>query len=141
MNPTINPLRDVILDGVNIRNRLDTDTLQMRLALENRHFALQAHQSAKQAYQDAEAEFLADFTWADDAYRSAKNAEQREILKDAALVRSRQAGVLAYPWRALNDTRRELDNTELAYAQCEVSFKAVKTAAELTGALLKAASV
>lgn len=141
MTPTINPLNQAIEDGYGVRDALREDALQMRLALENRHYALQAHQTAKANYGDAESEFLADFTYTDNKFLACKNAEAREICKDAALVKARSAGILSHPWRSLNDTRMALDNAELAYAQADAAFKAVRIAAELTASLLRAASI
>lgn len=141
MAMTRSPLNDAVADGYNVRNHLNQDAMTMRLTLEQKQVAQQAYTSAKRAYEDAEAEWLADFTWNDDAYRTAKNAEQREILKDAALVKARRSGALAQPWRILGDCDLMHQNAVLAYEQADVAFKAVRIAAELTSSLLRAASI
>lgn len=134
-------IQPMIDDGYAVRNALADDAQQLRLAREMRQMALQNYLKAKQDYADAEAEFVAEYTYTSEDYGAAKNEKQREVLRDAALVRARQAGYLATVWRVLNDAKVTFDNADMAFEQAADSFKASRAAAELTAAALRAASV
>lgn len=136
-----NPLQDAIGDGYSIRQHLAAKAEEMSEAQARRHQAQRAHTDAKRAYDDAEAEWLAEFTITDGRYASAKNAEGREIVKDAALVQARNRGALAQSWAALLRTERDSGTADNAYLQVEIEFKAVRTAAELTAQALRAAAI
>lgn len=134
-------LQPMIDDGYVVRNALADDAQSLRLAREMRQVALQNYLTAKQHYSDAEAEFIAEFTYTDEAYGAAKNEGQRAIIRDAALVKARQSGYLAVTWRISNDAKIAFDNADMAFEQAADSFKASRAAAELTAAALRAASV
>lgn len=134
-------LQPMIDDGYVVRNALADDAQSLRLAREMRQVALQNYLTAKQHYSDAEAEFIAEFTYTDETYGAAKNEGQRAIIRDAALVRVRQSGYLSTAWRMLNDAKIVFDNADMAFEQAADSFKASRAAAELTAAALRAASV
>lgn len=136
-----NPLQTMLNDATNIQSTLYQDTLQFGLALEQRAAALEAKKKAQEIYDGQEASFLFDLAFNAEEYMKAKNAEQREIIKDRALVDARARGELAQAWRVLSSAQGILDNTELAYAQAEARFKAVRVAAELQAAMLFGAYV
>lgn len=135
------PYSAVITDARSLLSTLAEHALQLNLAIENRQYAVQAHTTAKRDYDAAEAEFLFDLANEDEGYRTCKNAEQREIYRDASLVKARTTGILAYPWRVMNDCKLALDNAQLGFDQCELQFKATRVAAELMSSMLRAASV
>lgn len=134
-------LQPMIDDGYAVRNALADDVQSLRLAREMRQAALRTYQDAKQNYGDAEAEWLADFTYTDEMYGAAKNEGQRAIVRDAALIRVRQSGYLSTAWRMLNAAKATFDDADMAFEQAADSFKASRAAAELTAAALRAASV
>lgn len=140
MTTLSNPYNTTITDARNLLSTLAEHALQLNLAIENRQYAVQAYTTAKRDYDAAEAEFLFDLA-DEDGYRSCKNAEQREIYRDAALVKARSIGSLSYPWRVMNDCKLALDNAQLGFDQCELQFKATRIAAELMSSMLRAASV
>ena len=130
-----NPFQMLLAGADNIQRALADDTTTMSLALEQRMVAVQAHQEAKQAYEEAEAEFKFEFMFSDEAYGKAKVADAKLIL-DRAIIAARGSGPLAQPWRILNAAKNDLDNAQMAYDQAEARFKAVRVAAELQGAML-----
>jgi hypothetical protein len=136
----ISLLRSLVDDAQNMQRTLTEDTLQMSMAIEQRQYALQVHKMAKSAYDSAEAEFLFDLAYNNEEYIRAKNAEAREVVRDRALVVARQAGVLAQPWRILNECALGLENMQTAYDQAEVRFKSARICAELMAAQLMALS-
>lgn len=131
-----NPIGMLYNDAHDIQGALREGAGNLAMAIEQLASMRQAHQSAKDAYESAEAEFLFELAFNDEGYRTAKNAEGREVVKDRALVAARQAGALAAPWRILNETRSAFDNAQMAYEQAEVRFKAVRVAGELMAAQL-----
>lgn len=135
-----NPYNTTITDARSLLSTLAEHAEQLNLAIENRQYAVQAHTAAKRDYDAAEAEFLFEMSFSED-YAKCKNAEAREIFKDAALVKARSDGYLATVWRVLNDCKLALDNAQLGYDQCELQFKATRVAAELMSSMLRAASV
>lgn len=132
------PFRTMIDDAQRIQVSVREDTLQIGLAMEQLASMRQACKMAKDAYDSAEAEFVFDLTMIDPAYLAAKNADAREVVKDRALVKARQGGALAYPWRTLCECQTALDNAQLAYDQAESRFKAIRVCAELQSAMLLA---
>lgn len=134
-------LDDAINDGYSIRQTLGKKSDQMSVAQERRHQAQRGHTDAKRAYEESEAEWLAEFVITDGRYQAAKNAEQREIVKDAALVNARNRGALARTWGALLQAEQNFANADNYYLQIEIEWKAVRTAADLTAQALRAAAV
>lgn len=139
--PVGNPLQDRIDDGYNIRQNLEKKGDEMSGAQARRHFAQREHTQAKRNYDEAEAEWLVTFINSNGQYQGCKNAEQREIVKDAALVRERNRGGLAQPWAALLKADQDFASADNYYLQVEIEWKATRTAAELTAQALRAASV
>lgn len=129
-------IRTMVDEARRVQSALAEDMFTMTMAIEQRQFAMQAHKTAKTAYDAAEAEFLFDMTMTNDRYLAAKNAEQREIVKDKALVVARDAGALASAWRILTECTTALENAQMAYDQAEARFKGVRIAAELQAAML-----
>lgn len=133
-----NAVHDLLDNASRIQAQLAADALNMELAIEQRQRALQIHKEAKSVYDSAEAEFLADLMFGDESFAKARNAEQREVLKDRALVAARATGNLAAAWYALLDAERTLNNATLAFDQCDARFKAVRCAVQLQAAMLTA---
>lgn len=129
-------IRTMVEEARRVQTNLADDMYTMTLAIEQRQFAMQAHRTAKAAYDAAEAEFVFDLVFNSEDYAKAKNAEAREIVKDNALVVARSAGALAGPWRILSECATAFENAQMAYEQAEVRFKAVRVVAELQAAML-----
>ena len=132
-----NPFQTLLDNADNIQQVLADDTGNMALAIEAKQLALQSHREAQAAYDEAEAEFTFSVTFGDDEdYARCKNADQRKLVLDRAIIAARGTGPLTQPWRILNRTKTDLDNATMSYDQCEARFKGVRVAAELQGAML-----
>lgn len=136
----MNTNQTIINDAVNIQRHLVEDAHQFNLALERKEVARQARDSAKEVYAEQEANFLFDLTFGDEDYAKAKNAEGREVVKERALVNARSTGTLAQSWRALSIAQDTLNDAEMALAQADVRYKAVRVAAELQSSMMRLAA-
>jgi len=130
------PFRTMYDSAQRIQESIREDALQLGLAMEQLAGQRQAHQMAKEIYEASEAEFIFDLTLTNDRYLSAKNAELREIVRDQAIIKARQNGELAQPWRVLNECKTGLENAQLSYDQAEARFKAIRAASDLQTAML-----
>ncbi|TXH52471.1 MAG: hypothetical protein E6Q97_16110 [Desulfurellales bacterium] len=136
----MNTNQTIINDAVNIQRHLVEDSHQFNLALECKEMARQARDQAKEVYAEQESNFLFDLTFGDEDYTKAKNAEAREVVKDAKIIKARSSGGLAQAWRALTDAQANLDNAEMALTQADVRYKAVRVAAELQSSMMRLAA-
>lgn len=140
MYETRNPYSETIRNAENLQVSLHNICTDFELAIEQRQLAIQAYTTARQAYEEQEAEFLFELSMTDE-YQKGKNAEIRKMLQDVALIRARTGGPLRMAWGALNQATNVRDNAELAYSQMDARFKAVRVAAELQASMLRAAAL
>lgn len=140
MYETRNPYAETIRNAENLQASLHNICTDFELALEQRQLSIQAYTTARQAYEEQEAEFLFELSMTDE-YKAGKNAEIRKMLQDVALIKARTGGPLRMAWGALNQATNVRDNAELAYSQMDARFKAVRVAAELQASMLRAAAL
>lgn len=114
---------------------------QYELAMEQRHLALEAHQNAKDTYDQQESEFVVDVMFSDERYVKGKNAETRKAVLDVRLIEARSQGPLVQAWQAMNAAKATFDAADMAFNQLDARFKAVRVAAGLQDAMLRAASL
>lgn len=137
---TRNPYSETIRNAENLQVSLHNICTDFELSIEQRQLAIQAHVTAKQAYEEQEAEFLFEVSMTDE-YQKGKNAEIRKLVQDMALIKARNNGPLRMAWGALNQATNVRDNAELAYSQMDARFKAIRIAAELQSSMLRAAAL
>lgn len=135
-----NPYQQTIDNAENLQVSLQNICQDFELSIEQRHLAIQAHQAAKVAYDEQEAEFLFELSLTDE-YQKGKNAEMRKLIQDVALIKARTDGPLRQAWGALNQATNNKDNADLAYSQMDARFKAVRVAADLQAGMLRAAAL
>lgn len=140
MYDTRNPYAETIRNAENLQASLHNICSDFELAIEQRQLAIQAYTTAQRAYEEQEAEFLFELSLTDE-YKAGKNAETRKLIQDLALIKARTGGPLRMAWGALNQATNVKENADLAFMQMEAKFKAVRVAAELQAAMLRAAAL
>lgn len=143
MTPPQNPYNRTLNDCERLLATIDEHCIQLEMALENRHFAQLAHQTAKQDYELAEAEFLAALV-VDPAGPLAGVAQTSKAyghILAGELAKAKAIGDLSEHWRTLSSTKLALDNAELGFTQCQLRHKSSCVAADLRSGMLRAASV
>ena len=136
-----NPLQESVARAEGLLDHIGHVCDQYELAIEQRRVALDAYQEAKESYEQMESETVVDIMFEDARYSAAKNAEARKAVLDVCLIEARTKGRLANAWRAMNQAKSVLDNAEMAYAQMDARFKAVRVAAELSAGMLRASAL
>ena len=135
--PTIaQTLAPLIASGIDIRNALHENVMQLNLAVENEAAKRRTAKELRQSYEEAEAEFVAETLPGCDA----KNAEGRKAQLDAALVAARRDGALADLWTLATAAAYDAEDAKVGLDQCAKSFRGVEAAADLTAAILNAAT-
>ena len=129
-------LHGMISTAEQIRDSLPVLARDLELAMEREQLTRRAAADAKRDYEDAEAEirFEAIHT------AEGKNAEQRSAAVDVAMIRARADGALRVLWGRMLAAQAEADAAKLASDQMARRFRATEAAADLTAAMLKAAS-
>jgi hypothetical protein len=140
MYSTRNPYAKNIENAENLQVSLHNIATDFESVIERKHVAVQAYTAAQRAYEDQEAEFLFSISMTD-PYQKGKNAETRKMIQDLALIKARNAGPLRMAWGALNQATNVKESADLAFVQAEAKFKAVRVAAELQAAMLRAAAL
>lgn len=135
-NDILNPFAEIIASGLEIRNALAESVQQLNLAVENEAAKRRTAKELRTAYEEAEAEFVAETLPTCDA----KNAEGRKAQLDAALVAARNNGVLSRLWAQANAAAYDADDAKVGLEQCAKTYRATEAAAELTAAMLRAAA-
>ena len=140
---TRNPYAETIRNAENLQVSLHNICTDFELSIEQRQLAIQAYTTAQRAYQEQESEFLFELSVDPNSILAgvAKTSKQYEWAKDSALIKARNNGPLRMAWGALNQATKVRDNAELAYSQMDARFKAVRVAAELQAAMLRAAAL
>lgn len=136
----MNAFHNMMETAQSIQSALVEDANQFSLALEAVALARRARDNAKEVYAEQESGFLFDLTFGDEDYAKAKNAEAREVVKDAKLIKARTCGPLMQAWRALTDAQNTLDAAEMSLTQADVRYKAVCVAAELQSSMMRLAA-
>ena len=135
--PTIaQTLAPLIASGIDIRNALHENVMQLNLAVENEAAKRRTAKELRQSYEEAEAEFVAEALPGCDA----KNAEGRKAQLDAALVAARRDGALADLWTMATAAGYDAEDAKVGLEQCSKTYRATEAAAELTAAILNAAT-
>ncbi len=132
----LNPFAELIASGIDIRNALHENVMQLNLAVESEAAKRRTAKELRQSYEEAEAEFVAETLPGCDA----KNAEGRKAQLDAALVAARRDGVLARTWALANTAAYDAEDAKVGLEQCSKTYRATEAAAELTAAMLRAAA-
>lgn len=140
MYSTRNPYEETIRNAENLQISLHNIATDFENAIERKHVAVQAYTTAQRAYEDQEVEFLFELSMTDE-YQKGKNAETRKMIQDLALIKARNTGPLRQAWAALNQATNVKESADLAFVQMEAKFKAVRVAAELQAAMLRAAAL
>ena len=134
--PAAVALAPLIATALSIRDSLTTAVTSLNLAMENEADKRRTAKELRQMYDEAEAEFVAETLPACDA----KNAEGRKAQLDAALVAARRDGPLANLWAQANAAAYDAEDAKVGLDQCAKSFRGVEAAADLTAAILNAAT-
>jgi len=129
-------LAPLISGAISIRDNLTTAVTQLNLAMENESDRRRTAKELRQMYDEAEAEFIAETLPTCDA----KNAEGRKAQLDAALVAARRDGALANLWAQATAAAYDAEDAKVGLDQCAKSFRATEAAADLTAAILNAAT-
>ena len=136
-----NPLQESITRAEGLLDRIGHTCDQYEFAIEQRQSALDAYRESKESYEQAEGETIFDIMFEDDRYSAAKNADARKAVLDVCLIEARTKGRLASAWRAMSHAKTALDNAEMAFAQMDARFKAVRVAADLSASMLRASTL
>ena len=132
----LNPYAALLNSAHEVRNALGESVTNLELALENEAAKRRTAKELRSMYDEAETEFLAEAVFAADA----KNAEGRKAQVDAALVKARQSGKLARLWAQANAAAYDADDAKVGLEQAAKRFRATEAAADLTAAMLRAAT-
>jgi len=132
----LNPFAQMITDAADIRDALREAVGNLELAIEAEAAARRTAKEARENYEAAEVEFTAETLPACDA----KNAEGRKAQMDAALVAARSTGTLAAAWARTNAAAYTWEDAKMALEQAAKRFRATESAADLTAAMLRAAT-
>ncbi len=124
----------IVNDAQSILSTLRTTADNVQLAMEADATARRTAKEAKQSYESAEAEFIAEAMLSIDG----KNAESRKAQLDAVLVKARGNGELSRLWAMMNAAQYAADEAKTALDQEHIAFTATKYAAELASSLLRA---
>ena len=132
----LNPFATMIADAADIRDALREAVGNYELAVERETLARRTAKETRENYDAAEAEYVVEAMLMCDA----KNAEGRKAQMDAALVAARRAGVLAQAWALANAAGYDAEDAKMALEQASKRFRATESAADLTAAMLRAAT-
>jgi len=126
----------LVNSAIDIRDALNGAVQQLNLAIEYEAAKRRTAKELCAAYDEAEAEFVAETLPTCDA----KNAEGRKAQLDAALVAARRDGALSRSWAQANAATYDAEDAKVSLEQCSKTYRATEAAAELTAAMLRAAA-
>lgn len=129
-------LNNMIRTAEQIRDSLPVLARDLELAMERESLTRAAYVTAKRDYEDAEAEIAFELVHTADG----RNAEARKAQVDIGLIRARADGALRTLWGRMLAAQADADAAKLACDQMARRFRATEAAADLTAAMLKAAS-
>lgn len=124
----------IVVDARSILETLGRNADNLQLALEADAAKRRIAKEARQNYEAAEAEFIAEIY----PTLPGSNKESREAAKDAFIVKARTTGTLARAWSLMNAAAYDAEDAKTALEQEQTAFSAVKHAADLVGSILKA---
>lgn len=134
--PTITAFDALVNSAIDIRDALNGAVQQLNLAIEYEAAKRRTAKELRTAYEEAEAEFIAEAMPTCDA----KNAEGRKAQLDAALVAARRDGQLSAVWTKMNAAAYDAEDAKVGLDTCAKTFHATEAAANLTAAILNAVS-
>lgn len=129
----VNPLATLIEEAAQIRNFLGDSITALESAIEADHAARRLAKQLADEYANAETEYLIAQVF------DGKNAETRKLQTDAAIAKAKANG-LGKPWRNAQSAKYASEDAAMTLEQASKRFSATRTAAELTAAILIAAT-
>lgn len=142
----LNPFGQMIADAADIRNALHTAVTDLELAIEAEAAARRTAKETRETYEAAEAEFEAEAMNRDrsvvngDGKAKSPTVDQIKALVKAELAQARSTGALAQVWAMANAASYEAEDAKMALEQAAKRFRATESAADLTAAMLRAAT-
>ncbi len=131
------PLQTMVQDGEEILRNLDEVSRQLEMAIEHKFVTGRRLAEIESTYKDMESEYQVEMLYREQPVSPVKLlAADKELIRDAELVKARTAGKLSPAWNMLNRARTEQINAQMAYEQMEVRFRATRLASELRAAIL-----
>ncbi len=131
------PLQSMVQDGEEILRNLDENARNLEMAIEHKFATGRRLAEIEATYKDLESEYLVEQLYRDQPASPVKLlAADKELIRDAELVRARTSGKLAPAWNMLNRARTEQINAQMAFEQMETRFRATRLASELRAAIL-----
>ena len=132
----LNPMEELINSGLEIRNALADAAQNLELAIANEAAKRRTAKELRAMYEEAEAEFTVEATFG----ATGSNAEKRKAEVEVAVVKARRDGVLSRLYAQMNAAAYDHEDGKSALTQMEVRFRATEAAADLTAAMLRAAT-
>ena len=142
----LNPFATMIADAADIRDALRESVGNLELAIEAEATARRTAKEARESYEAAEAEFEAEAMNRDrsvtngDGKAKSPTVDQIKALVKAELTQARSTGTLAAAWTRMNAASYEAEDAKMALEQASKRFRATESAADLTAAMLRAAT-
>ena len=131
------PLQSMVQDGEEILRNLDEVSRQMELAIEHKFATGRRVAEIEASYKELESEYQVEMLYREQPVSPVKLlAADKELIRDAELVKARTSGKLAPAWNMLNRARTEQINAQMAFEQMETRFRATRLASELRAAIL-----
>ena len=107
------------------------------MAIEHKFVACRRLAEIESTYKDMESEYQVEMLYKEQPVSPVKLlAADKELIRDAELVKARTSGKLAPARNLLNRARTEHSNAQMAFAQTETRFRATRLARELRAAIL-----
>lgn len=131
------PLQAVIQDGEEILRNLDENARNLEMAIEQKFTTGRRVAEIEVTYKELESEYQVEMLYREQPASPVKLlAADKELIRDAELVKARTSGKLTPAWNMLNRARTEQINAQMAYEQMETRFRATRLASELRAAIL-----
>lgn len=131
------PLQAMVTDAEGILRELGDAGRNLELAIERKSVAVRKLNEAEQNYEEMQSEFQVEMLYREQPQPTVKLlAADKELIRDAELIKARNTGLLAPYWQRLNLARNEAANASMAFDQMEVRFRAIRLASELRSSIL-----
>ncbi len=131
---TKTPYVALVADALEIRDNLLTAADDLAYALEREQQTRRTAKEMREAYESAESELTAEAY----AMATGKNAETRKAEVEAIKAAAQRTGSLTKLWAMRNAADADAAEATSAREQMEARYKALRSAAELTAAILNA---
>lgn len=135
----VNPLATLIEEAAQIRNFLGDSITALESAIEADHAARRLAKQLEAEYNDIETEWTYSQMAAPVPEGTKVTVDQRKAQVAAALVKAKANG-LGKPWRNAQSAKYASEDAAMTLEQASKRFSATRTAAELTAAILIAAT-